>query len=386
MSRKTDLLAVMSAARPEQLEPPADPRRLERFRTAAVSGAAPRRQPRGNRTGGRFGRPAGYGPAIAVAAALLAGLVIVTSPADPKPTQLSAQQTLLAAATALGADSTATGRYWTADLSTHTTVSYAGDTAAGPPPPTAAPLYRYSSTCDARLWGARSSRDTSWLIIGSVTNRRLTNADEQAWRRAGSPGNTGCQLYQTSIGMRSSPPAALRLPRSVPTDAPEGPSYPTIAGLPVSLDQITALPTDPTALKATLDDLWATSIKSMQSTPGAPGSPTPGQTVPTSITVQVIADLLITAPTPPATQAALYRVLAGLPINRSRGTVTDQLGRHGVAFWAPVGATDQKLIIDPQTGHPLAVENYTAGELDTYTLVRHQGWTDTLPDLPANRL
>ncbi|QXJ23802.1 CU044_5270 family protein [Actinomadura graeca] len=367
MSRKTDLLTAMSGVRPDELDPPADPGRLERFRAvAAASEARADRPTQKPRPGVRFPRPARYSVAAATAA-LVAGLVAVTHPADHEPAPPSARRTLLAAATALETAG-GTGRYWTADLSTRTIVGHVGD------PPAANPLYRYTSTCDARLWASKSSRDASWLVIDSVTDRRLSGADERAWRRSGAPGARGCQIYHTSIGMRSAPPAALGLERSVPAGSREAPTYPSIAGVPVTLDQIAGLPTDPAALKAALDKVWTQ----------AGGRADQG--VPTAVTVQEIADLLVSAPVPPAMQAALYRVLADLPISRSRGTVTDRLGRRGVAFWADTGALDEKLIVDPRTGHPLAVEGYLHGHLDSYTLVRRQGWTDTLPDLPTRRL
>ncbi|MFI0484415.1 hypothetical protein [Actinomadura sp. 9N215] len=383
MSRKTDLLAVMSAVRPEQLDPPDDPGRLERFRAAALSGTESpppgRRRRLGVRHGVRHGggrrRGVRYAVAGAMAGVLVISLIIVTRPGDRQP---SARQTLLAAATTLGRGVSATGRYWTADLSSYITVAYVGDTPTGPPPPTAKPLYRYSSTCDARLWAASSSRDGSWLVIDSVTDRRLSRADERAWREDGSPGPRGCQIHNTSIGLRSAPPAALRLVRTGHANSPDEPTYPNIAGIPVTLDQIAALPTHPAALKAALDDLWLDFT--------APRGGGARRDVPPDVTVREIADLLVSVPTPPASQAALYRVLADLPIKRSRGTVTDRLGRRGVAFWSGVGAMADKLIVDPRTGHPLALERYVAGELDAYTLVRRQGGTDVPPVLPAKRL
>ncbi|TYB49809.1 hypothetical protein, partial [Actinomadura chibensis] len=142
MSRKTDLLAMMSAVRPDWLEPPADPGRLERLRARAMSEPRPVLAP--TRAPGRRLR---YGGAIVAAAALVAGLMVVTHPTDQDTAPPSARRTLLAAATTLQESGTATGRYWTADLSTYTTVDYLGDTGAEPPPPTAKPLYRYSSTC-----------------------------------------------------------------------------------------------------------------------------------------------------------------------------------------------------------------------------------------------
>ncbi|MBO2462654.1 hypothetical protein [Actinomadura violacea] len=376
MSRKTDLLATMAAVRPDRLDPPADPGRLERIRALAMSkpepepGRVPARAPR---------RRIRYGGTTVAAAALVAGLIVVARPTGQDTDPPSARRTLLAAATTLQEGDTAAGRYWTADLSTYTTASYLGDTAAKPPPPTAKPLYRFSSTCRARLWAARSGRDTSWLVVDAVTDRRLSGADERAWLRAGAPRPRTCEIHGMSVGLRAAPPAALALQRTMRTTRREEPTYPSAAGVPITLDQIAALPPDPTALKTALDELWLGSTASAT-------EPKAGRTPPPDVTFQQITDLLVGAPAPPAVQAALYRVLAGLPIDRSHGIVTDRLGRHGVAFWTATGAMNIRLIIDPRTGRPLAVESRLAGELDGYTLVLRQGWTDTVPTLPAHRL
>ncbi|TYB40782.1 hypothetical protein, partial [Actinomadura chibensis] len=94
MSRKTDLLAMMSAVRPDWLEPPADPERLERLRARAMSEPRPALAP--TRAPGRRLR---YGGAIVAAAALVAGLMVVTHPTDQDTAPPSARRTLLAAAT-----------------------------------------------------------------------------------------------------------------------------------------------------------------------------------------------------------------------------------------------------------------------------------------------
>lgn len=374
MSRTTDLLATMAAVRPDRLDPPTDPGRLERVRARAMSEPEPARAP-----ARVLGRRVRYGGAIVAAAALVAGLIVMARPSGPDTGPPSARRALLVAATTLQEADTATGRYWTADLSSVTTATYLGGTAAGPPPGTAKPLYRYTSTCDARLWAARSGRDPSWLVVDAVTDRRLSGADERAWRRAGAPRPDSCEIHGMSVGLRSAPPAALALRRSMRTTSQDEPTYPTAASVPITPDQIAALPTDPTALKATLDGFWLNATTRS-------AKPKAGSTVPLDVTFQQITDLLVGAPAPPAVQAALYRVLARLPIDRSRGTVTDRLGRHGVAFWTATGAMETRLIIDLRTGHPLAVESRLAGELDGYTLIRRQGWTDTGPTLPAHRL
>ncbi|WP_141578911.1 hypothetical protein [Actinomadura sp. WMMA1423] len=380
MTRKTDLLEAMAAARPDRLDPPADPGRLERLRAVATaeaepSGQAPRGAPR-HRPGFGLGRPGRFAAAACAAVSLAAGLFVLTRQSGGEPAPSPARSTLLAAASTLEAGSPAPGRYWTAEFSGYSLAGFMPGPEAGPPPPTAQILYRFSSTCEARVWAARQARDPSWVIIDSVTDRRLSRADERAWRRAGARPPGSCDIFRLGIGLSSPPPVALALERSTGRSAEEGGIYPAVGGAPITLDQIAALPTEPKALRAALDRL----ILVPPGEDRARWKPGP------SDTADAIAELLVSAPTPPALQAALYRVLAELPIDRGPGTVTDRLGRSGVAFWIRQGPWRMSLIIDPRTGRPLGVEEYLDGRLESYTIVRRQGWTDARPVLPARRM
>lgn len=111
---------------------------------------------------------------------------------------------------------------------------------------------------------------------------------------------------------------------------------------------------------------------------------------------------LITLPVSSAVRAAAYRVLANLPGITSLGTVTDPLGRSGVAVALPpmavgdLGQQQRQLIVDPDTNtilsqqvvlvapSPLAAEaGLTAGTVVNYTATTRIGWTDQPVALPT---
>ncbi len=107
---------------------------------------------------------------------------------------------------------------------------------------------------------------------------------------------------------------------------------------PLTWEQMQALPTDPTALKARLRagmrPEWRRSDQDM---------------------FEVIRDMLDSSQTTPALRGALYRVLAQLPSVRVLGPGTDPLGRRGevVVVAEPLGGV-RAMIIDPRTGAMLA--------------------------------
>ncbi|HEY4459445.1 MAG TPA: CU044_5270 family protein [Pseudonocardiaceae bacterium] len=111
---------------------------------------------------------------------------------------------------------------------------------------------------------------------------------------------------------------------------------------------------------------------------------------------------LITLPVSNGTRAAAYRVLADLPGITSLGTVTDPLGRTGVAVALPpteagdLGKQQQQLVVDPGTNtilsqqtvlvspSPLAIDaGLKAGTILNYTATTHIGWTDQQVALPT---
>jgi hypothetical protein len=107
-------------------------------------------------------------------------------------------------------------------------------------------------------------------------------------------------------------------------------------------------------------------------------------------TIDTAARLLFFAPVTSETRAAAYRLLASTPGVTAVGQATDALGRAGQAIeyesgeFAPpnyMGATRTRLVIDPASGKPLAIETRSAadGLLLTYTAIQDSRWADSNP-------
>ena len=111
---------------------------------------------------------------------------------------------------------------------------------------------------------------------------------------------------------------------------------------------------------------------------------------------------LITLPVSSGVRAAAYRILADLPGIASLGTVTDPLGRTGVAVALPpmaagdLGQQQQQLVVDPRTSTILSEQTVLvapsalaadaglkAGTIINYTATTHIGWTDQQVALPT---
>ncbi|MEV6038482.1 CU044_5270 family protein [Nonomuraea sp. NPDC052116] len=161
---------------------------------------------------------------------------------------------------------------------------------------------------------------------GRVSAKPLTPADEQAWKEAGSPDLCdGClsgKTYFTPLKMTTKP--------------------------------VTELPTEPEALKAEMlrandkeaPEAWLWGASKW---------------------------LLLDVESTPATRAALYRVLAGLPGVRVENDVTDIDGRTGVALTYGEAPTRQQIIIDRDSGQLLAIQE---GDGSSGYVIKRLGWTD----------
>ncbi|MEV3986206.1 CU044_5270 family protein [Nonomuraea sp. NPDC049758] len=174
------------------------------------------------------------------------------------------------------------------------------------------------------LW---ASRDLGYRTRrGSVSAKPLTPADEQAWKAAGSPDLCdGCLSGKTYF-------TPLKLTRKPVMD----------------------LPAEPQALKA---EMLAAN----------------GKEAPEAWLWGASKWLLLDVESTPATRAALYRVLAGLPGVRVENDVTDVDGRTGVALTYGQASTRQQIIIDRDSGQLLAVQE--ADGSSAY-VVERLGWTD----------
>ncbi|MEU1388215.1 MULTISPECIES: CU044_5270 family protein [unclassified Nonomuraea] len=174
------------------------------------------------------------------------------------------------------------------------------------------------------LW---ANRDLGYRTQrGPVSAKPLTPADEQAWKAAGSPDLCdGCLSGKTYF-------TPLKLTRK----------------------PVTELPTEPQALKAEM--LRANDEDAPEAWLWGAGK-----------------WLLLDVESTPATRAALYRVLAGLPGVRVENDVTDIDGRTGVALTYGEALTRQQIIIDRGSGQLLAVQE--ADGSSAYVIER-LGWTD----------
>ncbi|MEV6302468.1 CU044_5270 family protein [Actinoplanes sp. NPDC051861] len=101
--------------------------------------------------------------------------------------------------------------------------------------------------------------------------------------------------------------------------------------------------------------------------------------------------LTLDLPTSPGVRAAAYRMLAGLPRLDRVGTVTDPLGRGGIAVGysrrGDSGAmSQQRLVIDPESGRALALESWTGGKLMLWDAMLHTAFSDSpLPEATSLR-
>lgn len=350
MSRRRDVLQVLSESRPARLDP-GD----ARFDPAAVT-AYPRPEPdrRAIRPVARRRLVLAAALVPALAAGALAVVVTVhpgTTPtprpraAAPVPAPATARQLLLAAAETVGGTEAGTGRYW------KTVVDHGDVRQVGPP----AGRYDIVRRMRVETWSATDPADRTWVFAQSLGARPVDAADEAAWRRAGSPTRWG----EVSAAAQE---RTLRTPEGLDPAR----NY-LLGGRPVTLAELAALPTDPAALRAALlkrqagaeSDTWALFWSATQ--------------------------LVLDLPAAPQVRAAAYRMLSGLDEVTELGPVTDPYGHAGMALGytrrGDGGRAQLRLVVDPRTGLALAQESWDAdtGRLLSYQAVVDASWTDAEP-------
>jgi hypothetical protein len=252
-----------------------------------------------------------------------------------------------------------------------------------------------------------AGEDFSWIAVKAgggdlfyardLPARPATGKDAAAWRAAGSPSsfrvfsNDHYATYTTKPG-----------PWGADTPGHGGrfwlPGKTAHTGM--TSQQIQALPTDPAALTrlffqptaqakayAAKSRKNAREIAAMWAGPYQVGR----------------ASEIFAAPLPPKVRAGLMRAFAQQPGVRQLGTVTDPLGRRGIAIGADWGGQAghpksgpherEELIFDAKTGAYLGDEqvlitpggqyrHQPPGFVISYELMRSSGWTDTKPTPP----
>ncbi|GAA2130207.1 CU044_5270 family protein [Actinomadura napierensis] len=398
---KHDVMEALAAARPAQLDPPADPAaaRARRDRDLGRAFRAdPEAAPAGGRARGR--RPVRWAVTGVVAAGAAAAVGIATigssgtpdSPGGPGPSQnidLN-EQAVLAAATK--AEQAPIGKYWYTDQIDGQ--SYVVQAKSG--------AYAIvGAQSESFGWQGAKSGTGAGHHLRDLPARPLTARDAALWRKAGSPSSFrvrtdgGFTTYRTKATQWRS-------------DGPEAGIDPRGGGdfLGKSVEELRRLPSDPSALaRLFLSD--AEVGRSLGTSPKSGRAPSAEQAA--YARIWRVASLLGNSPMPPKVRAGLMRALAAQPGVQAIGHVTDPLGRRGVALASTERTTTitdgpkdergayrsrQVIVFDERTGALLSVQDTLTrpggryaqmkpGFVIDYSATRSSGWTDARPKPPA---
>jgi hypothetical protein len=362
MNRKPDVLTLLAAVRPSELDPRAGGARHPIDLAAAQHGPVPDGPGLASmRLSRRAGLWGGLGLGVGAAAAA-AGVVVLKDRRGTRRTDAdpgSARSFLLTAAVRTqSGGSPASGRYWLTRTDTGA-VDHVGS---------AKNRYAILLRQHFESWLSVSGRDQSFDSEQDLGSRPLTAADEAAWRRDGSP-------THWSDGRMTSPG------RSDGSYSPGGRSAPfTLGNTQTTYAQLQALATDAVALRTYLTGTF-------------PDSHNPASYLEDWL-FWTASQALLSMPIPPGVRGAMYGMLGGLDRVGDLGAVTDALGRagRGVAITSHdgEGTYQLRLIIDPGTGQALALQThavngsgataeFAAGAMMQYSAATFNGWTDQVP-------
>jgi hypothetical protein len=289
--------------------------------------------------------------ALALAVAVPTDSLIRLTP-DPAPTGPSARQILLAAASAT-AKAPSDGAYWRTSVVTGQLVL--------------SPDRRYVIKRESarETWLTRRYGDRwSGRYLGA---RPATPEDEAAWRAAGSPSawRFPDQLIEAAPGRQRSGPHRVGWRNA------DG----ILTKQLVGWTALRTVPSDPTALRAFL-------VAHIAQEKGA----FVGRQMEAELR-ETCLELITALPVPPDVRASAYQILASMPGMKPEGAVADPLGRTGQALSYQYGTSDERLVIDPASGLPLAVETSSVTkaadgrdvEVGHFTAYQQIGWTDERP-------
>lgn len=227
------------------------------------------------------------------------------------------------------------------------------------------------------------------LMVSNLNDRRgpWTAEDTHRWMMAGSPVTV---LADDGVGTRSLDSLVVKIGGGQPVvnRTNYGGKIAAVGPDNVNYDYLHSLPSDQARLAQMFADLYG---KVRGTGPNDQANWMFNQV-----------SGLITLPVSSGVRAAAYRVLADLPGIRSLGTVTDPLGRTGVAVALPplmigdLGQEQQQLVVDPATNTILSQQTVLvapsalaaraglkAGTTINYTATTHIGWTDQQVALPT---
>lgn len=378
-----DELSLLARALPDAPPPSAEVVEKARRRLATAQ-REPVRPGRASRRGPAWGWT--LGAAAATAAVVMAVVTLVSNmTAVPAPVLVPAggDDVLLRLADQVAKLPDERGDYWRRPLLNDglIRVRAGGET------------FNVLSSSRIDFWQPRDPGDPVQVERWDLFVRPATEADERAWRAAGSP--VTVQRVCTP-GTRAGDCGKVRL-RSKPsqcvyTRAPEPSGVLGDSRLgELTLADLAALPGDVEQLREKLRTYWKTGKSSR----------------PEDSFEEFLAtsSALLELPVKPSVRAAALRLLAGLPATEARGSIIDPLGRPGIevtfrkseGFTAQFGTDDEvaqryTTILDPDTGTVLAANVAIAAEstegLAKGTFMNYQawaseaGWTSERPERP----
>ncbi|SNS25771.1 CU044_5270 family protein [Actinomadura mexicana] len=381
-----DVMRVLRDARPEEMGPGAPVDEGVRRDELARAMAAPRSEAGSAAPVRRRVRPVwGLGLAGAVAAGAVAAAAVLVAPggdgtAPPRPggggeRVLDAKTVLLAAAEGADGQTETMRAFWyqvTVSSATYTVGEGGG-------------RYAVTVRSKAESWTPSRPGGKAWGAQQELGAEPATKADEEAWRRAGSPGTFKIEI---PVG-----PAAKGRPKEFTAKTAPGPrAFSGSAlvggdkvfwlGRNVTMKDLRSLPSDPKRLKAELLR-WYEGHDTESNRPMASDR----------WLYTVARGLVMEMPVKPGVRAAAFRMLAGLPAVRSLGKVTDSQGRTGSAIAleekTPRGVVREEMIIDLAAGAALASRNVMvapaagvdvpAGRTMNSTALVGAEWTDSKP-------
>jgi len=276
-------------------------------------------------------------------------------------TTVTAYDILLAAATRAEQAPAATGRYWHVK-----TLNVFGAVRVGTDPD----AYWLVRRSVEESWDA--GKGPSWDGRREIGVRPRAEADEKAWRTAGSPTKWTLDADGGKDLVLSTRPGAGELSKDT-----RPPRYLEDVGQ-LSLEQVRQLPEDQKALRD-----WVTS-RIQQRMGFAPGSADSNR-----LTFSLLGRMLLDTPAAPKVRASAFRILADIPGVRGLGAVRDESGRSGQGVEFANGTYAERLIIDTAT-HLILADKVSSGPKGTTapskegsTLVLTAEWSDAAPQVPS---
>lgn len=329
-------------------------------------------------------RPVFWGWTVVATVAVITAVITLVSNLAPVPVPVIApsrgNDALLRLADQVSRLPDRTGAYWRRPLLNGRLIRVkAGDE-----------TFNVLSVTRVDLWQPRDPRDPVQARMRQEHVRPATPADERLWRAAGSPSVAqrvcapGTPAKDCGKVRVTSEPSACVYTRAA---EPDGVFADRRLG-DLTLADLAALPADVNGLREKLRGFWRAAPE--------------GRSFEEFLTSS---SALLGMPVRPAVRAAALRLLAGLPTTRTGGTITDPLGRPGLAvtffksegFFTEFGSDDEvaeryTTILDPRTGTVLVTDAAIAAEgavgLTEGTYLHYTawapgaGWTDDRPDRP----